>query len=319
MACGNSIRIVLAGLLGGLLISCGAATRSPRPSADGATNQQMFQVKGVVKEIMLPRKKVKIAHEEIPNYMAAMTMDFDVKDVKELEGLQAGDAVAFRMIVTKNDGWIDQLTRLNAISGAGPVTGNAPSSQVDSRESVALRRVREVDPLKEGDLLPEYHFTNELNQAISLSDYKGQALALTFIFTRCPFPTFCPRMSTSFAETCEKMRVMPNSPTNWHLLTISFDPEFDTPAVLKSYAQRYHYDPKHWSFVTGDLIDITAIAEQFGLLFWRPDPNQPAGINHNLRTVVVDAQGRVQKILSQNEWTSDELVGEIVKAASAKP
>jgi protein SCO1 len=310
MTCRRTIRIVLAGLLSGLLLSCDADNRPSGRSAEQAAPEQIFQVKGVVKEVMPARKKVKIAHEEIPNYMAAMTMDFDVKDGKELEGLQAGDPVAFRMIVTEKDGWIDQLTKIRPVAGAEPVAQKTPAP---------LRQVREVDPLKEGDLLPEYHFTNELNQAISLSDYKGQALALTFIFTRCPFPTFCPRMSTSFAEACEKMKAMPNSPTNWHLLSLSFDPEFDAPAVLKSYAQRYHYDPKHWSFVTGELIDITAIAEQFGLLFWRPDPNQPAGINHNLRTVIVDAQGRVQKILSQNEWTADELVAEIVKAAKAKP
>jgi protein SCO1/2 len=108
----------------------------------------------------------------------------------------------------------------------------------------------------------------------------------------------------------------PNAPANWHLLTISFDPEFDTPAVLKSYAERYQYDPKHWSYLTGELVDITAIAEQFGLLFWR---EKEAGISHNLRTVVVDASGRVRKIFTENKWTSDDMTEEITKAAGAKP
>jgi protein SCO1/2 len=259
----------------------------------------------VVKEVFPERKQLKIEHENIPNYMAAMTMTFDVKDAKELAGLQPGDKLSFRMIVTEKDGWIEQIKKIGATT---PIVSSVPES---------FRRVREVDPLKEGDPMPDYHFTNELGQAVSLSDFKGQALALSFIFTRCPFPTFCPRMSDNFAEAQQKLKALPNAPANWHLLTISFDPEFDKPAVLKVYAKRFQADPKHWSFATGELIDITAITEQFGLLFWKPDPLQPAGISHNLRTVVIDAQGRIQKILPENTWKVDDLVKEIVKAAAA--
>jgi protein SCO1/2 len=122
-------------------------------------------------------------------------------------------------------------------------------------------------------------------------------------------------MSGNFAETQHQLQNMSNAPVNWHLLTISFDPAYDTPAVLQSYAARFKADPKRWNFVTGDLIDVTAITEQFGLLFWKPAPNQPGGISHNLRTVVVDARGQVQKIFTENEWKVDDLVAEIVKAA----
>jgi protein SCO1 len=267
---------------------------------------QTFSVKGVVQEVMPERKKVKIAHEEIPNYMSAMTMTFDVKDAGELAGLQAGDEVAFRMIVTDKDGWIDQVKRLRAAA-------SLPSNPPDN-----FRRVREVDPLQVGDLVPDYRFTNELGQAVSLSDFKGKAVAFTFIFTRCPFPTFCPRMSSNFEEACKKLKAMPDASTNWHLLTITFDPQFDTPAVLKAYAQRYAYDPKQWSYLTGDLTDITAIAEQFGLLFWKPSPNDPAGISHNLRTVVLDGERRVQRVFTENEWKPEELAAELMKAAGKK-
>jgi len=271
----------------------------------GCKNERSFQVNGVVREVLPEQKQVKIEHEAIPNYMAAMTMIFDVREAKELATVQAGDKVSFRMVVTDKDGWIDQIKKTGVEA--------APVPAVDT-----LRRVREVDPLAEGDLMPDYHFTNQLGQAVSLSDFKGQALAMTFIFTRCPFPTFCPRMSDNFAEVQKKLEAMPNAPSNWHLLTISFDPSFDTPAVLKSYAQRFQADPKHWTFATGELIDITAITEQFGLQFWKPDPQQPAGISHNLRTVVIDAQGRVQKIFTENVWKADDLVTEIVKATGAK-
>jgi cytochrome oxidase Cu insertion factor (SCO1/SenC/PrrC family) len=87
---------------------------------------------------------------------------------------------------------------------------------------------------------------------------------------------------------------------------------------LKSYARRFNADPKHWNFLTGELTDIIAIAEQFGLMFWRPDPNAPGSINHNLRTVVVDAQGRVQKVFTENEWKAEDLVAELLKAAGVK-
>jgi protein SCO1/2 len=265
-----------------------------------------YHVKGVVKEVLPDRNKVKIDHEEIPGYMDAMTMVFDVKDPKELAGLQPGDTVFFRMVVTETDGWIEQVQKLAVPT---PVATNAPET---------FRVVPEVEPLKVGDLMPDYRFTNELGQVVRLSDFKGQALAFTFMFTRCPFPTFCPRMSGNFAEAAQKLPRLSNAPTNWHLLSITIDPQFDTPAVLLSYARRYKADPQRWNHVTGDLIDITAIGEQFGLLFWRPDPNQPAGISHNLRTVVVDVQGRVQRIFSENEWKVDELVEEMVKAAGVK-
>jgi protein SCO1/2 len=269
----------------------------------GCHKQTTYRVKGVVREVLPVRKQVRIEHERIPGYMDAMTMLFDVKDTNELAALRPGDEISFRMIVTDEDGWIDQIKRLGTTA---PVVANAPEN---------FRVVREVDPLKVGDTMPEYHFTNQLGQAVSLSDFKGQAVAFTFVFTRCPFPTFCPRMSQNFEAVQNKLKQMSNAPTNWHLLSITIDPAYDTPAVLKNYATQYHSDPQRWSFVTGELIDITAIAEQFGLLFWRPDPNQPTGLNHNLRTVVLTASGKVHKIIAENQWKPEEVVTAITEAA----
>jgi protein SCO1/2 len=121
-------------------------------------------------------------------------------------------------------------------------------------------------------------------------------------------------MSNNFGEAADKLKAMPNAPTNWHLLSISFDTQVDTPERLLLYAKQRSYDPAHWSFLTGDLEEIDAITEQFGQFFWRDS----GSISHNLRTVVIDAQGRVQKIIPANKWTSDELVTELLKAASAR-
>ena len=277
-----------------------AAADSTNAAATARTNQQSFQVKGIVKKLKPDGKTVVIQHEEVPHYMPAMTMPFEVRNTNELRGLQAGDTIRFQMVVTDNDAWIEHVTKLTAARATG----------LPSRP--AFRLARDVDPLQVGDMLPDYHFTNELSQAVSTKQLKGQAFAFTFFFTRCPYPTFCPLMSGNFEAAEKKLLAMPNAPTNWHLFSISFDPEFDSPATLKAYAQRYDYHPDHWSFVTGDLMDLTALADQVGEYFGH---DESGGVVHNLRTVIVDTHGRVQKIIPDNKWTSDQLVAELLKAA----
>lgn len=265
------------------------------------TNRQTFQVKGVVQAVRVAEQEVVIKHEAISNYMPAMTMPFEVKDTNLLTGLKPGQPVSFRLTVTDTDGWVDEIQSL------GPPT-NAPSNPA------GIHRVRDVQPLGLGELLPEYHFTNQLGQPFSTAQFKGQALAITFLFTRCPFPTFCPRMANQFAEAQQKLLAMSPEPANWHLLTISFDPEFDTPPVLKTYAQSHHYEPSRWTFATGELSDIEAFGEQFGLTFW---PDGSGSITHNLRTVVIDPSGRVQKVFEGSNWSSDELVAELTKTSAS--
>jgi protein SCO1 len=294
-----------------VLLLCGCNRTPPAQSTSQPTNvsaalppdAKTFQVKGVVKEVLPANSQVRIEHEKIPDYMDAMTMLFDVKDTNELTGLAPGDNISFRMIVTEDDGWIDRVTRLGITT---PIVANAPDT---------FRRAREVEPLKVGDAMPNYSFTNEFGKAVSLHDFKGKAVAFTFIFTRCPYPDYCPRMSKGFEAVQKQLKTAANAPTNWHLLSITIDPQFDTPTVLRNYATTYRYDSNYWSYVTGPLIDITAIAEQFGMLFWRPDPNQPAGINHNLRTVVLTGSGKVHKVFAENAWKPEDVVATISEAA----
>src|SRR5690606_19548800 len=136
-------------------------------NASTETNQQIFQVKGVVVEVTPEEKSVKIKHEEIPGYMAAMTMYFDVKDTNELAGVEAGHPVAFRMIVTENYGWIDQIRITGPKQNDLPTTG-------------AFRLTRDVEPLEVGDRIPEYHFTNQLGQAFSTAQFTGKVWAINF-------------------------------------------------------------------------------------------------------------------------------------------
>jgi protein SCO1/2 len=297
------VRLIL--LLVAILIlelSCGRSAEVPVASKGGASakNNQVFDVKGVIKELKPDGKTVEIRHEAITNYMPAMVMPFEAREPKELVGLKAGDEVKFRMTVTDDDVWIDQIQKLTA--------GNP--NQLPSKAGV-FHFSRDLEPLQVGDPLPEYHFTNELGQAVSTGQFKGEAVGITFIFTRCPLPNFCPKMTSNFQEVQKKLLGMQNGSTNWHLLTISFDPEFDTPEILKAYAERYKADSKHWSFLTGDISEIATISEQFGQMFWKDE----GALNHNLRTAVIDASGKVQKVFQGNNWTTEEMVSEMVKAS----
>jgi protein SCO1/2 len=260
----------------------------------------MFEVKGIVKAIRPREKEIVIKHETIPEYMPAMTMPFDVKDTNELAGLVLEQPVSFRLTVTDTEGWIDHLRAM------GP-----PLATPDSN-SIPVQLMHVVEPLQPGEVLPEYSLTNQLGQIIRTRQFKGQALALTFLFTRCPFPTFCPKLANDFAETQAKLLSLQNAPTNWHLLTITIDPEFDQPDVLKAYAEAHHYDPAHWTFATSDLTGIARFGDLFGLAFWR---DSSGSITHNMRAAVIDTQGRLQKVFEGKDWTSAEMTAEIVKAA----
>lgn len=300
-------KIVPAVLLGVALVGCGpdASKKSGTPAGTGAaTAPRIFPGRGLVKAISPDDLSTTIQHEEFTNYMAAMTMPFEVKDRKELDGIKVGDAVIFRLLVTEDHSWIDQVKKTtDAI--------NVPEPRP------TIRRVREVDPLSIGDMMPNYPFTNELGKAVSLADFKGSVVAFTFIYTRCPLPDYCPRLSQNFVSAYKQLKETPNGPKNWKLLSISFDPEFDTPKALATYAGRYNYDPAYWSFLTGELIEIDAITEQFGLVFPRNNDGGPT-FSHNLRTVVLDAQGKIQAVLKGNTWKVEELVAEMVKAAAVK-
>src|SRR5439155_11262393 len=159
--------------------------------------------------------------------------------------------------------------------------------------------------------LLDFKFTNELGQAVSLSQFKGQALAITFFFTRCPIPDFCPRLSKNFQEASKKLAALTNAPANWHFVSVSFDPEFDSPAVLLAYARRYHYDPKHWNFLTGPKDKIAELA-RLSEVAVEPDG---AFFNHSFRTLIIDANGDLQMSFPIGGNLSEAVVAEILNAA----
>lgn len=279
--------------------SAAPAKSTPAPASPA---EQTYAAIGVIKELEPDGKTVVVQHEAISNYMAAMTMPFEVHDTNLLRGLKPGDTIAFQLVVTPKEGWIGDIK----IHQAAPATNVVPATL----GAGGFQITPAVEPLDVGDALPDYHFTNELGEAVSLADYKGSVLAFTFFFTSCPFPNFCPRMTSNFAEAASELKQATNAPAKWHLLSISFDPKTDSPERLLSYANNAHYDPAHWSFLTGDTNQITELADQFGENFW----TEGASISHNLRTVVIDPHGKVRQILKGNNWVPAQLVEEMAKA-----
>ncbi len=171
--------------------------------------------------------------------------------------------------------------------------------------SAATNTVARPNPLL------EYRFINELGQPMSIAAFRGKVVAVTFFFTRCPMPQFCPRLSKNFQEA-SRILSHDRSFTNWHFLSITFDPEFDTPDVLRAYAQRYDYNPSAWSFLTGPKEKIAALAQLAGI---KTDPDT-GFVNHNFRTLILDAQGRLRMVFPMGGNLTDSIVEEMRKAAA---
>ena len=295
----------------------GLAGELGAPQNHAGTNVQTFQVQGVVRELPADGRTVVIAHEAVGSYMGAMTMPFKVKDPAALAGLRTGDKVRFRLKVTDTESWIEDISKVGTAQVAAQtprlsgrhlaVAPNAVGTAPRAAEGTTI-------PLKRNPLL-DYPFTNELGQPVRLSDFRGQALAVTFFFTRCPIPDYCPRLAKNFEEAEQKLSALPGGPTNWHFLSVTFDPEFDRPSVLKAYGERYHYDPKRWNFLTGPWDKISELAEGAGVKL----EHKNGFISHNFRTLIVNAAGHLQTVFPMGGNLSDAIVGEVLKAAAVSP
>ena len=288
--CQSTFNALRFGLWLALLSGIPSATSLPSAAGEAAPPRS-FAAKGVVLSVNREERQLVIRHEAISNYMTAMTMPFKVKTRDELQGLQPGDVIAFQLQVDTSESWVQRVAKVGAVSMPPADPPVAPVAHPPRA----------------------FHLTNELGQPVSLNDFRGQALAITFIYTRCPLPDYCPRLSRNFQEASQLLAARPGAPANWHFLSISFDPEFDTPPMLEAYAKGYHYDPRHWSFLTGPTGEIAELARQAGVSY------QPGGgaINHNFRTLIVDAGGRLQMIFPTSGDLSAAIVGEMLKAVAS--
>jgi protein SCO1/2 len=267
----------------------------------GQTSVKTYDARGVVRQIADDRHKVTIQHEAIAGYMPAMTMEFPVKDTNELNGISPSDEITFKLVVRENDDWIEDIHFVAHRSE--DVTSDTFAFHYSSVE------------LKPGDLLPDCEFVDENGATVRLSDFRGKALAFTFFYSRCPLPDYCVRMSKYFSET-RKLLLETNAPANWQLLSISFDPEFDTPEMLSSYADFYRgADTNRWLFAVASANTLSGLAPRLDLMVMRDGGNI---MSHNLRTVVLDPQGRIFRQFDGNQWTPQQLADAIIQAARVK-
>jgi protein SCO1/2 len=259
-----------------------------------------FPLKGEVVEIDTARNRLMVAHEEIPNYMMAMTMPFKVKNRALLYDLRVGDTITATLAVSRTESWLETITVVGK--------GEEPDPQLVAGAIMARM-------LKPGDMLPDDSYINQDGRRIRLSDFKGKAVALTFIYTRCPLPDYCILMSNNFGKVQRLLAQDRSLDGKWHLITVSFDPKFDSPRVLKEYGKSYRADFASWDFITDPDTSgktIMKLADGLGLTY----ENDEGGlIAHNLRTVVLDKEGRIRKVIQGNEWKAEEVAEELRKLA----
>ena len=281
-----------------LILAAGCKPETSAPATDAAVTNQTYSVHGVVQAIPPDHRHATIKHEKIPGYMAAMTMDFSVRDTNALTGIAPGDEIAFTLVITTNDDWIENIRR----TGKAGVT--APAGW----------HLAEPD-LTVGDTLPDYEFLSESGRPVRFSDFRGDAVAFTFFFTSCPLPEFCPRMNRNFSEARKLLTSGANAVTNWEMLSISFDSSFDTPQILSGYAKFYRGDDTNrWLFAVASTNTLASLGPKVDLNFWREN----GSISHNLRTVVMDGAGKITKQFDGNDWTPQQLADAIRAAAEGK-
>jgi protein SCO1/2 len=168
-----------------------------------------------------------------------------------------------------------------------------------------------------GDRAPDVDLVDQAGRPRRLSDWRGRVVAVTFVYTRCPLPNFCPLMDRHFKAAQAALRADGSLRGQVHLLSVSFDPDFDRPAVLARHAAALGADPATWSYATGERAAIDAFASRFGVSIVREDPGGQE-IVHNLRTAVIDRGGTVTALLGGNEWRAEELIAELRKAVAAR-
>ncbi len=265
-----------------IISACSSKPASPQAS-DSA---KRYELKGKVVSADQANHKVKIEHEEIKGYMEAMTMEFTLLEDWVYSELTPGALIQATLVVDQGRSWLENPV----------VTKIADPSLVGKTEESGV----EPSP---GTPTPDFTLVNQDGRRISFNRYRDRALVLTFIYTRCPLPDYCPLMSQNFSTVNREVRKDPLLRDKTHLLSITVDPAYDKPKVLREYGARYAGSNKpeafkHWEFATGSTAQIKDVAQFFGLNYW-PEKDQ---IIHGLRTAIISPDGKVFKVYRGNDW-----------------
>jgi protein SCO1/2 len=230
-----------------------------------------YQTRGLVLRVDATSSTMTVSHDAIAGYMDAMVMPFAVRDPRELNRLRPGDVVGFRLRPRPDGTVIDRIKHLSAA---------ASDSGLTMTPSIAsLVRI--------GGSVPDFSLVDQDGRTVTLAGLRGSVIAVTFIYSRCPLPDYCPLVVANLAQVRDRYR--DRLGRDLVLLTVSFDPKYDTPEVLRTYAARYGGNIPGWHFLTGSPYAIAAVCASFGIEYW---PDQGL-ITHTLQTAVVDRQGRL--------------------------
>ena len=246
---------------------------------------------GLVLQIDRPGAIVTISHDAFPGFMDAMAMPFDLRGAARAIALTPGDRVRFRLAVKSGHSWVD---RVEIVSAASVDAGlqNTPAVPV-------------LVPV--GTAMPDFELTDQAGSPVVLSALKGKVVAVTFIYSRCPLPDYCPRMVENFRAL--RARFAARMDRDLVFLTISFDPQYDTPAILARYAASQRAGGPGWHFLTGDAKKVERVCNAFGIQYWAEE----GLITHSLQTAVIDREGRLAATIEGKDFTPQQL-GDLVGA-----
>lgn len=264
----------------------------------GTSDHREFQLRGQILTVAADRMEANIKHEEIKGFMTAMTMPYKVREATEYDGLAPGDLITATLVVVSNDAYLTNVKK----AGSAPLDPPAPGAALPPASSG-------FELLKAGQRVPNITFTSQDGRAVEFDSFRGSAVVVTFTYTNCPLPTFCPLMDRHFATLQSRLKERKNA-LDVRLLSVSIDPVVDTPPVLKKHAQTLGADPRIWTFVTGDRDELDQWASRLGISVSRA-LNDPRDITHNLRTVIVDRHGNLVKTFTGNEWTPSAVLADV--------
>lgn len=275
-----------------VLAAAGSACTRPEPAPD----TRQYPLRGQVLAVDVEGRQVTVRHEDIPGLMPGMTMSFPVASADLLEGREPGELIVATLEVTDSAGRLTAITR----TGMEPLPEGGGLSMA-------------VGLLEAGDQVPDTAFIDQDDRRRALAEWRGAYTLITFIYTRCPLPNFCPLMDQNFLTIQQALAGDDALRGRMRLISVSFDPEFDTPSVLAAYAARRRADPAVWTFLTGDRTTIERFATSFGVGLIRL-PEAPDEITHNLRTALLDTDLKIHAIYSGNEWTPAQVLDDLREA-----
>ena len=257
---------------------------------------QEYSVTGMVLKVDRARLTFTASIQEIPGFMAAMAMPFEVRQRKDLDGLVPGASVAFTLVVNGNSSYAE---RIRIVRYQSTEQDPLAASRLKLLTQVAGGSPRQV--LAVGETVPDFKLIDQMRRPVSLSELRGKVVAINFIYTSCPLPNFCLRIANNFGVVQRRFKARLGR--DLVLVTVTFDPAHDTPDVLSQYAKRWDADPANWRFLTGPVSDVQKVCHLFGVDFF-PDEGL---MNHSLHTAVLDRRGRLVANVEGNQFTADQL------------